>query len=411
MDKRLTPKEEEMLMDTLEKMKEMNRRMEAKEEERRWARLELPITLKGSLGKLTKTDLSAMRINWAIQGASSLRKQELSEVLERQIPALLPDFLSLLDEFRYGILKKIAVQGGHAPISLEPAQLNYFWNRGLLFPGSVNGKKIVAMPQEVLAAFKEWDTSARRETVRQNTEWITLTQGMLYYYGTLSMKELDNLLQPYTGTSLDNLDPYLVLDEAAAFYGEIRFEKTMHISQSRVFDYSRVKKEHELRPDLSFYPFTKSQLLAAGKPDFVDRNSSYRTFVDFIRENYTIARDEADSLVEECVYAIQIGESPGDILRFLQSQLEIDELELIEAFMDHIALLHNNTKEWFLKGYSPNELSMARNRNNTVRLPTGRGEVIDFASGKKVGRNDPCPCGSGKKFKKCCGHMGAGMDS
>ncbi len=25
------------------------------------------------------------------------------------------------------------------------------------------------------------------------------------------------------------------------------------------------------------------------------------------------------------------------------------------------------------------------------------------AAGKKVGRNDPCPCGSGKKYKKCCG--------
>jgi preprotein translocase subunit SecA len=25
------------------------------------------------------------------------------------------------------------------------------------------------------------------------------------------------------------------------------------------------------------------------------------------------------------------------------------------------------------------------------------------SSGQKVGRNDPCPCGSGKKFKKCCG--------
>ncbi|MFM7075347.1 MAG: SEC-C metal-binding domain-containing protein, partial [Planctomycetaceae bacterium] len=23
--------------------------------------------------------------------------------------------------------------------------------------------------------------------------------------------------------------------------------------------------------------------------------------------------------------------------------------------------------------------------------------------GQKVGRNDPCPCGSGKKFKNCCG--------
>jgi preprotein translocase subunit SecA len=24
-------------------------------------------------------------------------------------------------------------------------------------------------------------------------------------------------------------------------------------------------------------------------------------------------------------------------------------------------------------------------------------------SSEKVGRNDPCPCGSGKKYKKCCG--------
>jgi preprotein translocase subunit SecA len=22
---------------------------------------------------------------------------------------------------------------------------------------------------------------------------------------------------------------------------------------------------------------------------------------------------------------------------------------------------------------------------------------------KKIGRNDPCSCGSGKKYKKCCG--------
>lgn len=26
---------------------------------------------------------------------------------------------------------------------------------------------------------------------------------------------------------------------------------------------------------------------------------------------------------------------------------------------------------------------------------------------KKIGRNEPCYCGSGKKFKKCCGSSGA----
>jgi hypothetical protein len=26
--------------------------------------------------------------------------------------------------------------------------------------------------------------------------------------------------------------------------------------------------------------------------------------------------------------------------------------------------------------------------------------------GERVGRNEPCPCGSGKKFKRCCAHLG-----
>lgn len=28
-------------------------------------------------------------------------------------------------------------------------------------------------------------------------------------------------------------------------------------------------------------------------------------------------------------------------------------------------------------------------------------------AGPKIGRNDPCPCGSGKKYKRCCGAAGA----
>ncbi len=31
----------------------------------------------------------------------------------------------------------------------------------------------------------------------------------------------------------------------------------------------------------------------------------------------------------------------------------------------------------------------------------------DFGKNQKVGRNDPCPCGSGKKFKKCHGSVTA----
>ena len=33
-----------------------------------------------------------------------------------------------------------------------------------------------------------------------------------------------------------------------------------------------------------------------------------------------------------------------------------------------------------------------------------RTELTDLPS-EKIGRNEPCPCGSGKKYKKCCGDI------
>ncbi|MFA6306919.1 MAG: preprotein translocase subunit SecA [Patescibacteria group bacterium] len=41
-----------------------------------------------------------------------------------------------------------------------------------------------------------------------------------------------------------------------------------------------------------------------------------------------------------------------------------------------------------------------KKKNETVDLVH---EKVKDAEGEKIGRNDPCPCGSGKKFKKCCG--------
>ena len=41
---------------------------------------------------------------------------------------------------------------------------------------------------------------------------------------------------------------------------------------------------------------------------------------------------------------------------------------------------------------------------NKWRLKNRQGTIVAAAKPhSKLGRNDPCPCGSGKKFKKCCG--------
>jgi hypothetical protein len=48
----------------------------------------------------------------------------------------------------------------------------------------------------------------------------------------------------------------------------------------------------------------------------------------------------------------------------------------------------------YSRGKGPKQISMP--------LPSGS-STKPARTPTKVGRNDPCPCGSGKKFKKCCG--------
>ena len=56
----------------------------------------------------------------------------------------------------------------------------------------------------------------------------------------------------------------------------------------------------------------------------------------------------------------------------------------------------NSLPIWPNNGWAPSDLAVASGQ----MLP---GFFNADGTRKKVGRNDPCPCGSGKKYKKCCG--------
>ena len=50
--------------------------------------------------------------------------------------------------------------------------------------------------------------------------------------------------------------------------------------------------------------------------------------------------------------------------------------------------------------------AMAANQQAAARASANAGAVSPvqvIRTAPKVGRNDPCPCGSGKKYKNCCG--------
>ena len=75
-----------------------------------------------------------------------------------------------------------------------------------------------------------------------------------------------------------------------------------------------------------------------------------------------------------------------------------------QAAAAHQVLINNGEE----KTQQPSPVQEALRREQVAKPTQTSGDGTDTANktvrkGKKVGRNDPCPCGSGKKYKKCCG--------
>jgi hypothetical protein len=49
------------------------------------------------------------------------------------------------------------------------------------------------------------------------------------------------------------------------------------------------------------------------------------------------------------------------------------------------------------------EAFRARRQLAEDRLQAGETKSLTITESRRIGRNDPCPCGSRAKFKQCCG--------
>lgn len=82
---------------------------------------------------------------------------------------------------------------------------------------------------------------------------------------------------------------------------------------------------------------------------------------------------------------------------------EMDENTRVNLAFDKELLYKNMVDakaDWLYELPMWNEIFTDEKRKELYREAKKANTVV---KGKKIGRNDPCPCGSGKKYKYCCG--------
>ena len=137
---------------------------------------------------------------------------------------------------------------------------------------------------------------------------------------------------------------------------------------------------------MQFYPFKKEELLRAAQIDFQDETKAYKRLYDFFTENFNMDGDEAEDLIFSIEDDIKNDEKFSEVVSSLLENFEISNIEEANFIANEVFKFANNTRQWVIKGYTPEEL----NKPSVTKE-------------EKIGRNDICPCGSGKKYKKCCG--------
>ena len=69
--------------------------------------------------------------------------------------------------------------------------------------------------------------------------------------------------------------------------------------------------------------------------------------------------------------------------------------------------LHQSTSAFGGTAPAPTQPAPGGRRSKASDIVSEAAAAVEKAkpvrTGPKVGRNDPCPCGSGKKYKQCCG--------
>ncbi len=81
----------------------------------------------------------------------------------------------------------------------------------------------------------------------------------------------------------------------------------------------------------------------------------------------------------------------------------MDENTVVKIEIDPEKLYYNMVEakaEWLYSLPQWDQILTEEKKKELYKTQKASGTIV---KGAKIGRNDPCPCGSGKKYKKCCG--------
>ena len=224
-----------------------------------------------------------------------------------------------------------------------------------------------------------------------------------YWYRTILAKEFMEFFENWLGSGKereyikDHAEQTCFL-AACRLYGfadrelVTEFYKIMCPEQNAVERVGTFWKRSFLTSDRFHYVPTKAEIedIAISGIGFSEKDRE--ALIDMMERKYRCERTNGRFIVGELEKAIHTGIPVGELTGYLQKVLLSGRRSsYLGDIMEILERAQWTVRKISLGGYTETEINRAMTKKKVVRVE------------KKIYPNDPCPCGSGKKYKNCCG--------
>ena len=346
-----------------------------------------------------KKELEQIAKLYGIKGAYKLKKAELVEALLEAIPVKMPEILPMLDE---ADIEKFEALFGQDKVVESNERLDDYYNLMELelvqFVDNKKESKLSVAPM-IREAYQSINMEEIMPQIRRNSTLREYIISILNLYGVVKLGWAVELFNKYYAPEVteEELSSLVKADMRLACQSKIMdgyiVEETIY-----ALDKDNFKQFVGATIDKEYFVPSKELLEKVYDETYYEPSLQIEKLKSYLK-GYL----KDDETVEEAIIAVTMiarvdCDKTGKTMELMIEELanigvQFESMEQISEMIKHIAPVVNITRKWINKGYTGQELSP-----HTFDQRTGQKiKTID------IGRNEPCLCGSGKKYKKCCG--------
>lgn len=398
------------------------------------------ITLGQKLGEYGKEALKDFAGDLGLRKLSRLKKADLVEKIVEKL--LNPETMF----YRASILtdKEIAVfeKGFDGPVKISGKDINPVGTLNQMeFIVVSNGEYLV--PCDVASAWKQMKDD-KFEAYHKRASWVWKclywTEEMYVFTPLEIMLEVINVKKGFRMRAEELKEMFNNFPKDCLW--SINFDE-FFLSSLYVTNMDALRSLRYAQAEKSYYIPTAAEVDEFFETGALLSDKAYQDMLSFLKKEMGLAHLEAENILFDLWEKVSGDNDPHGTMQWFWNKFEFEDEKQLEKIVNLYTRLANETRMCTNRGHKPTELRAMSNFGPgnmpvitagsshaaemlaqiapqiqqmgfelDLESNAGRVPVMEFPDGieggmqmreKKIYPNDPCPCGSGKKYKKCCG--------